>query len=31
MKGKLKKWLKENGKNSLGKLLDKVGETLPYQ
>jgi|10_taG_2_1085330.scaffolds.fasta_scaffold123205_3 hypothetical protein len=26
MKGKLKKWLKENGKNSLGKLLDKVGE-----
>jgi len=26
MKGKLKKWLKENGKNSLGTVLDKIGE-----
>lgn len=27
MKGKLKKWLKANGKNALGKTLDLVGES----
>ena len=25
-KGRLKKWLKENGKNALGGILDTIGE-----
>jgi hypothetical protein len=32
MKGKLKKWLKENGRDTLGKILDTVGEStnIPF-
>lgn len=31
-KGRLKKWLKENGKNALGNILDTIGEStsIPF-